>query len=272
MLLYFLAIVLICIAIEYCADPVIPRAKGTRKRRWPTNIALYVINTGLSAALPLSFLAVAHYADENGIGLLNWLNPPYGIDAMATVLIGSLSIYIFHRLHHSVPILWRFHRVHHSDNDLDWSSTLRHHPGETFFMILLQSATVFAFGLDATALFALLILHIGIDFFTHSRFMLPPRIERSLQWVMITPQLHHIHHSSWQPETDSNYGIDFSIWDRLFGTLNRQPLRSMDSFAYGIDTVDPAVSNDLDWLLTSPLVPDSTDWAETPEHARTYRP
>ena len=271
-LIFFVVVIAICILIENYADPVIPRAKDTKRRRWPVNLGLYAINAGLSFALPFSALVAAQYAATHHFGLLHLAESPYWLHAAATFLIGSLASYVFHRLNHNVPVLWRLHRVHHSDNDLDWSSALRNHPGEVLLSILFRCANVLLFGLDTAAIFALYLSNTVIDLFNHTRFALPAPVERALQWVIVTPQLHHIHHSSWQPETDSNYGGDFSIWDRLFGTLNAKPLRSAESFSYGIDTVDPADVEDLDWLLTSPLVPDTTDWAESPEHARTYRP
>ena len=264
--------VLICIVVEARTKPEIPRADRTRRRRWPTNLAFCAINIGLAFVIPVSSATMAKYAEQTGIGLLHAIETPYWIDFTATILIASLGSYVFHRLHHNVPLLWRFHRVHHSDNDLDWSSALCNHPVEVLAAIFWAASLAVAFGLNATALFVHFLLNYVIDFVSHARFKLPSRIERVLQWAIVTPQLHHIHHSSWQPETDSNYGGDFSIWDRLFGTLNPAPLRPIDRFAYGIDTLDPAYVEDLDWLLLSPLQPGGTDWAETPELARTYRP
>ena len=269
---FFVICIFLCIMLELITTPAIPRAAETRKKRWPTNIALHAINIGLSALIPVSAVAVAQYAEQHSIGLLHWLQAPGWVEITVTVLVASLSSYVLHRLNHEIPLLWRIHRVHHTDNDLDWSSALRNHPAEVVLSILFHCAAALMIGATPAALLAMLLLNWGIDLFSHSRFALPPRLERVMQWVIVTPQLHHIHHSSWQPETDSNYGGDFSIWDRLFGTLNRTPLRPLDTFAYGIDTVDPALAHDLDWLLISPTVPDSIEWAETAEHARTYRP
>lgn len=251
-----LIMILLCCLLEYWITPVIPRMSGSRRRRWPTNFAFYFINTGLHFAIPISTVTAAKYAESEGLGILNVIELPNWIDCLMTACFISFAAYLFHLAMHKIPFFWSVHRVHHSDDDLDWSSALRNHPFEVLLGTVYASSIGLVLGLNSSIVIIMFLLNLVIDFLSHSRITLSKKSEAILQYIIITPQLHHIHHSNWHKETDSNFGGDFSIWDRIFGTLNRVPLRPPNDFSYGIDTIESAVAHDLDWLLKSPIKSD----------------
>lgn len=251
-----LIMILFCCLLENWTTPVIPRKCGSRRRRWPTNFAFYLINTGLHFTIPISTITAAKYAESKGLGVLNVLELPNWVGWLMTACAISFAAYLFHLAMHKIPFFWSVHRVHHSDDDLDWSSSLRNHPFEVFFATFYASSIGLVLGLNSSVVIIMSLLNVIIDFFSHSRITLSKKSEEILQYIIITPQLHHIHHSNWHKETDSNFGGDFSIWDRIFGTLNRAPLRPPNRFSYGIDTIDSEFAHDLDWLLKSPIKSD----------------
>jgi sterol desaturase/sphingolipid hydroxylase (fatty acid hydroxylase superfamily) len=161
---------------------------------------------------------VAYWTEAVGFGLLSWLS----LSTVQTVLFGfimlDLSSYILHRVSHRWPLLWRLHLVHHSDTDVDVSTSYRHHPLESVFAALWYTATILILGVPLAALLIFEALHKFFDIFSHTNMRVPKRLDTLLRWVFITPDMHRIHHSAWQEETDSNYGGLLSIWDRLLGT------------------------------------------------------
>lgn len=198
--------------------------------RLRTNFGLGAINLAASAALPLSTVAAATFADAQRIGLLHHLAAPPFAAIVATILARSLAQYGIHRVSHAVPLLWRIHRVHHCDTAIDVSTALRNHPLELLVMALPLWALAIALGMSVPALAAYEALAFGFALWGHANVGLPRALDNILRRLVVTPAMHHVHHSASRRETDSNYGDVLSLWDRLFGTygdLDADALRAM---------------------------------------------
>ena len=172
------------------------------------------------AMLPIP-IAVGLWAQDRGIGLLNWLPLPGWAGVIATFLLMDYAYWWWHWVMHTVPFLWIFHNVHHTDLDLDVSTAARFHFGEMLFSIGFLSLAVIVFGIAPLMLVVFFITLEAATMFHHSNWRLPIKIERILNLVLVTPRMHGIHHSIVQRETNSNWGTIFCWWDKLHGTLRR---------------------------------------------------
>jgi sterol desaturase/sphingolipid hydroxylase (fatty acid hydroxylase superfamily) len=188
------------------------------KGRIGGNVAMGVINAGLGALLPVSTVIAAGWAARHDVGLMNEVALPALAIVAATVAIRNLATYAVHRLSHAVPFLWRVHRVHHADIRLDLSTGFRNHPLELAIGAPLLAGVTIACGLDAATLAVYESVAIVFAMWSHANLRLPERLDRRLRLALVTPAMHHVHHSSRRRETDSNYGDVLSLWDRLFGT------------------------------------------------------
>ncbi|MEM1140247.1 MAG: sterol desaturase family protein, partial [Pseudomonadota bacterium] len=195
----------------------------------------------------------------SGIGLFNWLDAPIWLSVPLSILLLDCAIYWQHVLTHRVPMLWRLHRVHHSDHDVDVTTALRFHPFEIAFSMGLKIGLVVALGAPAAAVVLFEVILNGMAMFNHANARLPRWLERPLRWLVVTPEMHRIHHSQDEAETNSNYGFNLSLWDRIFGTYQRQSAHG-DGFALGLSDYERAPTDNLLWTLTLPL--------ETPSAAR----
>ena len=230
-----------------------PAADRRRRARWPANWALTAVNVMLTGALPLSVIAAGDFALVRGWGLLNqpWVPP---LAALATgFLLRSAASYAIHVAMHKLPVLWRIHRVHHTDRAMDVSTTVRFHPLEFAISLPLLVALALMLGIPPLALLLYELFDAVMAVFTHADIRLPARVERALRLVLVTPAMHRIHHSAWQPETDSNYGATFSIWDRLCGTFRTRPYREVAALRLGLDEWQDARTNSFAWLLRLPF-------------------
>jgi sterol desaturase/sphingolipid hydroxylase (fatty acid hydroxylase superfamily) len=236
-------------------ETVVPafRDSPDRERRWPTNIALGIINMLLLPLIPVSALLGAAWAQSNDWGLLNLFGVPVWAAVVATLVLRSLVEYVFHVLMHKSPLLWRLHRVHHSDARLDVSTAVRDHPLEIAALVITLGLSAAAFGMNIWAVIVYEIVESVISLASHANLRLPNRLDRALRWVFITPNMHCLHHSSYRPETDSNYGQVFSIWDRLFGTYSAAPREGYDSIQFGLEEIQDARAADFWWQLRSPI-------------------
>lgn len=200
-----------------------PRPLG--RRRWPANFGLAVLSLlALRALLPAAAMGAAFWAEARDLGLLRVVAmPPWASIPLAFVLL-DLLIYWQHRATHAIPLLWRLHRVHHADPELDASSGLRFHPIEIVGSMLLKVAAVVALGAPPVAVLAFEIALNAGAMFSHAAIALPPRLARALGWVVVTPDMHRIHHSERRDETDSCYGFFLPWWDWWFGTWRPAPV------------------------------------------------
>ena len=245
------------------------RLPADRKRRWPTNFGLGILNGLLISSLPAFFVLSAQWAGNSGFGLLNWLAAPWWIAVPVTLLVRSLANYGFHVISHKVPLLWRLHRVHHCDVHLDISSALRNHPIELIVLLVFTLPVVAIFGLSAVALAAYESVEVIANMVTHANIRLPKTVERYAGWLLVTPAVHRLHHSSLQVETDSNYGNVFSFWDRLFGTYRSEAIQG-EAFRFGLDEVSREDAASFDAQLRLPFTLPGI--AALPPAATTSRP
>ena len=221
--------------------------------RIPVNVALGLINAALVTLLPLSTVLAASWAASRGIGLLNAVPVPFAVAAAATVAIRSLSIYAVHRLSHALPWLWRIHRVHHVDTALDLSTGLRNHPLELAIVVPAVAGAAIAFGLEPRALAVYEAIALPFALWSHANLRLPSRLDGALRWLLVTPAMHHVHHSARRCETDSNYGDVFSVWDRLFGTYSALDEPALRRLRFGLGEAHDRRSSHLGAQLLSPL-------------------
>lgn len=194
----------------------------SQPRRWLTNWVLSLMNTGLlrvmAFVLPALAVGAAIDAARLNVGLFNILDWPLWVEIVAAVLILDFAIWLQHLITHKIPLLWRLHRVHHADRDLDVSSAIRFHPVEIGLSMLLKIGLVYALGPAALAVVLFEILLNATALFTHANLRLPPRIDAILRLIIVTPDMHIIHHSRHRDEHDTNYGFALSLWDRMFRT------------------------------------------------------
>lgn len=230
------------------------RTPQSRRQRWPANFGLTAINAVVLSLQPVSLLAVARLAEDRQWGLLNLVALPLPLPLASNFLLRALLSFVTHYLMHKVPAFWRLHRVHHLDTALDVSSTVRFHPLEFVVSTLPAVPFVVAFGLSPWALLAYEILDAGANVFSHANVALPAALERPLRYLVVTPDLHRVHHSSWRPETDSNFGAVFPIWDLLFGTFRTDPRGGQTGMQLGLEEVRDGRAWNLPFLLASPLL------------------
>jgi sterol desaturase/sphingolipid hydroxylase (fatty acid hydroxylase superfamily) len=243
------------LALFFAVEAVIPRrtTPPERGRRWPTNLGLTLTNVLALGFVPFSFIGAALWAREANIGLFNVIDLPVWALVSATLLLRGLISTGTHLLAHKLPWLWRIHRVHHLDTELDVTSTVRFHPLEFFVNPFIGVPIVLLFGLPAWVLAFYELLDIVVTLFSHSNIRLPKNLNRVLQTIIVTPDLHRIHHSSWQPETDSNYGAVFPIWDLVFGTFRPTPRGRHEDMELGLPELRKSRSNTYLSLLLSPF-------------------
>jgi sterol desaturase/sphingolipid hydroxylase (fatty acid hydroxylase superfamily) len=193
-----------------------------RKVRWLSNISLiFVGNIVVKVLLPSGLGYFSLLADQQNLGLFNNLELGTTITLVLSIVLLDLLIYFQHMLSHKVNFLWRFHRVHHADIDLDASSALRFHPLEILFSIIYKILIIFVFGFSFDSILIFEVLLNFTAMFNHSNLGLNHKLERIIRFFIVTPQMHIVHHSVNQCESDTNYGFNLSIWDRLFGTYSK---------------------------------------------------
>ena len=225
-----------------------------RLRRWPSNFGIVVVDALLvRLILPAAVLGAAVYAAGNGIGLFNWLQLRLSIGLVLGFLILDLAIYAQHVAFHHVPWLWRLHRMHHADLDIDVSTGLRFHPFEILISLAIKIAVVLAFGIPPVAVFVFEVALNATSLFNHSNVRMPSWLDRALRLIVVTPDMHRVHHSVERPEHNSNFGFNLPWWDRLFRTYRPQPQAGHDGMTIGLSQFrDPGEAR-LDRLLTQPF-------------------
>lgn len=229
----FLATLIIMFALE-TLWPRKQRTESRFQRTW-NNLALSVLNSVAVRFVPLlSAVGAAAYAEANGIGLFHWIWLPIGIEYLIVLMLLDLIIYWQHVASHHVPILWRFHQVHHADHDLDASSGLRFHPLEIALSMAIKCLAVLLLGAppESVVLFEIVLNSCAV--FNHSNVRIPLGLDRVLRMLVVTPDMHRVHHSIRSDETNSNYGFNIPWWDRLFGTYRSQPRDQHEAMQLGI--------------------------------------
>ena len=215
-----------------------PRRTLNRPRwlRWYGNIGITVLNTlAVRLVIPLAPVALAVIAADRGWGVLNLVELPFWLAVVLAVVLLDLVIYLQHVMFHAVPALWRLHRMHHADLDFDVTTGFRFHTIEIVLSVLLKLAAVLVIGAPAAAVVIFEVLLNGTSMFNHGNVRLPPGLDRVLRWVVVTPDMHRVHHSDIPAETNSNFGFNLPWWDRLFGTYRAQPGLGHENMTIGLD-------------------------------------
>jgi sterol desaturase/sphingolipid hydroxylase (fatty acid hydroxylase superfamily) len=208
-----------------------------------------IVGFGLAGAL----LWTANFVSVNQFGLLYIIDLPlWGQLILGVLLLDFMGAYLIHWVEHKIKWMWKFHLVHHSDTNIDVSSGLRHHPGETLFRIFFTIAAVFIIGAPMWIIMLYQSLSVLSTHITHANINMPKTLDNLISYVFVTPLMHKVHHHFKQPLSDTNFGNIFSIWDRVFGTF--ASVEDSHSLVYGIDTHMDAVENaNLKNLLAIPF-------------------
>lgn len=228
----------------------------SRSHRWVTNWGITLANTltlrAIAFALPLLAVGAAVDANAQGWGLFNALGWPVWLEFVLAVLILDFSIWLQHLITHKVPLLWRLHQVHHADVDMDVTTAIRFHPVEIALSMLLKIGLVYLLGPAALAVIVFEIMLNGTAMFNHANIRLPLWLDAIVRRVLVTPDMHRVHHSVHRSEHDSNYGFALSIWDQMFGTYIAQPKAGHDDMQVGLEWQDDRPSR-LGWSLSLPF-------------------
>ena len=225
-----------------------------RGLRWTNNLALTTLNSLLvRAVLPVTAIAVAEIAAEHGTGLFNLFPVPYPLAVLLSVLALDLAIYLQHLMFHAVPLLWRLHRMHHADLDFDVTTGARFHPVEILLSMLIKFAVILVLGPPAVAVLVFEVLLNATAMFNHGNVRMAAGVDRVLRWLVVTPDMHRVHHSVDPRETNSNFGFNLPWWDRLFGTYRAHPQAGHAGMTIGIEQFRTARDLWLDRMLLQPL-------------------
>lgn len=235
--------------------PLIARAPLARLFRYGRNIGLAALGTLLlRLAFPLLAVALAERLTAHGVGLLNAVDLPAWLEALIAFVLLDFVIYFQHVLFHSVPALWRFHMVHHADLDFDTTTGVRFHPIEIALSMGIKLGVVAVLGAPAIAVFLFEIVLNATSLFNHGNVRLPLGLDRGLRLLIVTPDMHRVHHSVIACETNSNYGFNLSLWDRLFRSYRAQPTGGHDGMTIGLRQFAAPERLTLPWLLVLPFV------------------
>lgn len=222
--------------------------------RWTNNLALVVVDTViLRLTFPILAVGLALMAEERGWGLFNVLDLPLWLAVLLSILLLDLAIYLQHVLFHAVPGMWRLHRMHHADLEFDVTTGLRFHPVVIVLSMVIKLAVVAALGAPAVAVLVFEVLLNATALFNHANIRLPAGLDRVLRWVVVTPDMHRVHHSVIPAETNSNFGFNLPWWDRLLGTYRAQPKAGHDGMTIGIEQFRTPRDLWLDRMLVQPL-------------------
>ncbi|UCE71070.1 MAG: sterol desaturase family protein [Nitrospiraceae bacterium] len=245
--------VLIIIAIWELLSP--RRKLATSKPvRWASNLGIVFIDTALVKLIfPVMAINVAFVAQENSWGLLNNIALPYWVEVAMGVLILDCIIYLQHLMFHAVPLLWRLHMMHHADLDYDVTTGLRFHPIEIIISMVIKMASVAALGASPVTVVLFEIVLNATAMFNHGNIKLPLGLDAVLRLLVVTPDMHRVHHSVTIRETNSNFGFNFPWWDRLFGTYRAQPAAGHEGMTIGLAQFRDAGKNNLFGMLVLPF-------------------
>ncbi len=205
--------------------------------RWMNNLGIVALNTIiLRLIFPAAAVGMAALADTQDWGILNYIQFPIWLAVIVSVIIMDAVIYFQHVLVHAVPVLWRLHRVHHADLDFDVTTGSRFHPIEIILSLLIKFATIIMLGPPIIAVVLFEVLLNSTSMFNHANVQIPQKVDRLLRWFVVTPDMHRVHHSVENDETNSNFGFNLPWWDRLFGTYRNQPRAGHKQMIIGINT------------------------------------
>lgn len=228
----------------------------SRLRRWSGNLGVVVLNTLLLRVLfPTAAVGMAAYAESMNWGLMHNIALPLWARVLISFVLLDLVIYLQHVMVHAVPMLWRLHRVHHADPEYDLTTGARFHPLEIVLSMLIKITTIAALGPPVAAVILFEVVLNGMAMFNHGNVRIPEPVDRLLRWVVVTPDMHRVHHSMVPSETNSNFGFNLSLWDRLMGTYQAQPKLGHIGMEIGLrELQDPQLTTRLTGILAIPFL------------------
>lgn len=225
-----------------------------KAKRWMTNLSMVILSSVcLRIIFPAAAVGTALYAQTMGWGLFNMVDVPIIVAGLIAFVVLDFAVWLEHLASHKIPLLWRIHRMHHSDQGFDLTTALRFHPLEIVLSMVWKAMIIIVLGAPAAAVLVFEIVLNGMAMFNHANARLPLKIDRVVRKVLVTPDMHRVHHSTVQRETDSNYGFNFSFWDRLFATYVDQPAAGHDGMKIGLDEYDGPQTSQLGWSLLLPF-------------------
>ena len=227
--------VFVLVALWELAAPRRP-LRVAKAVRWTGNIGLVVLNTALlRLVFPAAAAGIAVVAGSQGWGLFNALGWPTWVEVVLAIVVLDLAIYCQHVMFHAVPALWRLHMVHHADLDFDLTTGVRFHPFEVLLSMVIKMAVVAALGAPPLAVILFEMLLSATSIFNHGNIVLPPAFDRLLRLVVVTPDMHRVHHSTVANETNSNFGFSLPWWDRMLGTYRARPAAGHENMTIGLE-------------------------------------
>jgi sterol desaturase/sphingolipid hydroxylase (fatty acid hydroxylase superfamily) len=243
------------IALFWIIESIVPLFSFKYKKVNHAGINIFFTLTTILVNFPMAFILVksSDWAVANDFGIINWLPsmPMWAYAILGLMVLDLVGAYFVHWVEHKVKWMWMFHLIHHSDTNVDTTSANRHHPGESVFRFIFTTLAVIVTGAPMWMVFMYQSISVVLSQFNHANIGLPKWMDNVISYVIVTPDMHHVHHHYTQPYTDSNYGNIFSIWDRVFGTymdLERSKIK------YGIDTyMDPIENEHIGPLLKIPF-------------------
>jgi len=239
-------------------ETIAPRRALTVSKgvRWLNNLGLVFFNSFVARLLfPAAAVGVAAFAAEQGWGLLHYYSIPFWPAVVIAIVAMDFVIWLQHVMVHAVPILWRLHRVHHADLDFDVTTGARFHTIEIVLSLLIKFATIVVLGPPVVAVVIFEIILNAMAMFNHGNVRLPSGLDRVLRWLVVTPDMHRVHHSVADDEANSNFGFNLSIWDRLFGTYRDQPRGGHEGMTIGIHHYrEPKLVSWLPGMLALPFI------------------
>jgi sterol desaturase/sphingolipid hydroxylase (fatty acid hydroxylase superfamily) len=228
--------------------------RAARSSRWVANLGMTTVNTVVLRVLfPTAAVGGALLAADRGWGLLNAVELPTPVTIIASVVALDLAVYLQHVMFHAVPALWRLHMVHHADLDFDVTTGLRFHPLEIVLSMGIKLAVIAALGPPPAAVLVFEVLLNATSMFNHGNVRLGARLDRALRWLVVTPDMHRVHHSVRSAETNSNFGFNLPWWDRLLGTYRDQPADGHEAMTIGLEQFQTPLRQSLWRLLLLPL-------------------
>jgi sterol desaturase/sphingolipid hydroxylase (fatty acid hydroxylase superfamily) len=236
----------------------------SKRKRWLTNIGISAAGTVLlrlmaMLAVPVAAIAAAFYAQAHQIGVLNHVSWPEWLKVVLAMLVLDLAIWLQHLASHKIPIFWRLHQVHHADRDIDVTTAVRFHPVEIGLSMVWKIAVVVPLGASPLAVFLFEVILNACAMFNHANIALPLSLDRIVRLVIVTPDMHRVHHSVLHREHDTNYGFNLSIWDRLFRTYTAQPEAGHQGMTIGLPPYQSEAPTRFGWSLMLPFRPNRPD-------------
>ena len=251
------AVIFLTMAVFELVAPRLEREElhgAMKSRRWFTNLSMVVLSSlVLRVIFPLAAVGTALWAQERGYGLFPFLAVPGWIAGIVAFVLLDFAVWLEHVVSHKIPILWRIHRMHHADKGFDVTTALRFHPLEIVLSMFWKAAVIVALGAPALAVLIFEIVLNGCAMFNHSNVRLPLSVDRIVRLFIVTPDMHRVHHSSYRPETDSNYGFNFPFWDRMFRTYTGQPRLGHEGMEIGLEYYRDNAPARLVWALMLPF-------------------